>query len=160
MGWAGGQLSGNQLCKCMLSQTSHPWKSPCWWCSCNLRCHTCWYHLQLSQVGLQDRERNSNCGQSSMLLHQNADLSECNLFASAASLNSVWFHAVYPGTEAPFELRLLSSQAIELVPLPEVHTISHVGEWNIGSAGGCNIHQSWTSNPAFPLKLQRRSACK
>eukprot|EP00879_Flechtneria_rotunda_P018925 GHRR01019864.1.p1 GENE.GHRR01019864.1~~GHRR01019864.1.p1 ORF type:complete len:328 (+),score=133.17 GHRR01019864.1:1233-2216(+) len=65
-----------------------------------------------------------------------------------------------PGVQAPYELRLFSSQPLELVPMPEVQCVSHTGAWTAGSAGGCNLHQSWITNPAYLLQLPAKTTCR
>jgi hypothetical protein len=65
-----------------------------------------------------------------------------------------------PGIEAPFELRLLSSYPIELVPLPSVQSISHFGAWDAATAGGSNLHTSWINNPAYLMRLSSSMACR
>ncbi|WIA30134.1 hypothetical protein OEZ86_000227 [Tetradesmus obliquus] len=65
-----------------------------------------------------------------------------------------------PGIEAPFELRLLSSYPIELVPLPSAQTISHSGAWDAATAGGSNLHASWVNNPAYLLRLPSSVTCR
>jgi calpain-7 len=64
------------------------------------------------------------------------------------------------GIEAPFELRLLSSYPIELVPLPAVQTVSYYGAWDAATAGGSNLHGSWVSNPAYIMHLPSAGTCK
>lgn len=65
-----------------------------------------------------------------------------------------------PGIEAPFEMRLLSSYPIELVPLPSAQTISHSGAWDAATAGGSNLHASWVNNPAYLLRLPSSVTCR
>jgi calpain-7 len=64
------------------------------------------------------------------------------------------------GVEAPFELRLLSSYPIELVPLPAVQTVSYFGAWDAATAGGSNLHASWVNNPAYLMHLPSAGTCK
>ncbi len=45
--------------------------------------------------------------------------------------------------QAPFELRIMSSVPVELVPLPEVKSTVLHGEWTDAKSGGCDL------NPMF-----------
>ncbi|KAG2449615.1 hypothetical protein HYH02_005148 [Chlamydomonas schloesseri] len=58
-----------------------------------------------------------------------------------------------PGTEAPYELRLMSAVPLELVPLPEMQTMQLAGEWTAETAGGCNVNPLWRRNPKFHIVL-------
>jgi len=57
------------------------------------------------------------------------------------------------GIECPYELRLFSSAPLELLPQPDAPNLSLVGGWDAATAGGCDLHASWTTNPAYWLAL-------
>ncbi|KAG1659729.1 hypothetical protein FOA52_009446 [Chlamydomonas sp. UWO 241] len=63
-----------------------------------------------------------------------------------------------PGIEAPFELRILSSVPVELVPLPELKSFALGGEWMPESSGGCDLNPVWKKNPRYLLIL--KAPCK
>ena len=59
-----------------------------------------------------------------------------------------------PAVEGAFELRLLSSVVLELVPLPETKVISLAGAWT-STSGGCDLNAFWFKrNPRYVLVPQ------
>lgn len=60
-----------------------------------------------------------------------------------------------PGTEARYELSVASSAPVELLPLQPAACAAVEGAWGGGSAGGCDLHATWTTNPAFWLAPPR-----
>ena len=62
--------------------------------------------------------------------------------------------------KAPFEVRIMSSVPVELVPLPEVKALVLPGEWADASAGGCDMHPTWRKNPRFLLELHQANKVK
>lgn len=59
-------------------------------------------------------------------------------------------HGMNAGVDAPFELRLMSSAPLELVPLPETQTVHLPGEWGPETSGGCDVNPLWWKrNPKF-----------
>ena len=59
------------------------------------------------------------------------------------------------GVEAPFELRIMSSVPVELVPLPEVKCMVVQGEWGKDTSGGCDLNPVWRKNPRYLLVLSQ-----
>lgn len=60
------------------------------------------------------------------------------------------------GIEASYQLTILSASPLQLLPLPAIKTVVLPGRWAADTAGGCDLHDSWPTNPMYRLSLQRR----
>jgi len=62
-----------------------------------------------------------------------------------------------PNKNGPFQLRLLSGQNINLVPLRDVQYVTAQGTWKGGKAGGSvNDPDSWVKNSQYHLTIKSR----
>lgn len=57
-------------------------------------------------------------------------------------------------------MTVLSSVPLQLLPLPAIKTIVLPGRWTKTSAGGCDLHATWPTNPRYRLLLERSERCQ
>jgi hypothetical protein len=58
-----------------------------------------------------------------------------------------------PGSQAPFQLTAYSSTDMVLSAFRDTATVTLPGAWEEATCGGCDLHDSWKSNPRFVLSV-------
>ena len=61
--------------------------------------------------------------------------------------------SVVVGMQAPYQLTIYSSTDMVLSAFRDTQTVTLSGVWEEGTAGGCDLHDSWLANPRFLLNI-------